>query len=207
MPDRALQVLEEFRRLDVRKCMRQIRESAHRQSLQAMIVGRTWGFLTVALCPGETALLLTYPSGAKATIGLQMRPMPYGGRRAFVVCAACTATCEILYEAEGQWICRGCTGGGYASQRLSPPWRLLHRMRVLQRQIVGHGLGRVNLDGVAPRRRAGRHRRKYAAQRARWEAAHDAYWEDFRVALTRRASKRTGRGYTAPSPDLRLVQP
>ncbi len=49
-------------------------------------------------------------------------PCRFGGKKWFVLCPRCKRRCRILYENEGWFVCRKCTGLWYESQSYTPPF-------------------------------------------------------------------------------------
>ena len=106
------------------------------------------GYNVLTYGPGDVRLALDYTverDGAKRSVRetarLQVTGQHFGGERWWLTCPACGRRAAKLYTRQGAdlFLCRGCHGLSYASQRESPMFRTLSQAQKIRMNLGGSG--------------------------------------------------------------------
>jgi hypothetical protein len=140
------------------------------------------------IVPLEDALLLVYRTRSRGQAWQDHKQMvpfittatAFGGRRRWFACPQCVRPCRVLFG-NGRFLCRGCWGIGYRSQRESRWSRTMSRMHKL-RALLG---GSASLLEAFPLRPRYMRHRTYQTLRARYMTLSRQHTVDLQGVVSR----------------------
>ncbi len=125
-----------------------------------------------------TGVILDYRTGSgedmRYQVAVEWTPCNYGGQRPWFLCPDCGRRVAILYGGL-RFLCRGCSGLRYLSQRGGPADRLLLKTQRIRERLGGS----ASTAEPFPGKPKGMHCRTYERLRRQATTAELAVWRSF----------------------------